>query len=155
MKRIILLMFVGHLLVQFTQAEGPASDRTKVEFFEKLYKTKLVDVKPLEEYDDPDKFYSAIAKQVGIPKMAFDAVKKEFGWKQDKKFFLQAMVKGSGVGDEWGVMVVRAPIAITKAKTPEERKELLKEMGMKFVVIKYDGTISFPKEKKKDPAKKR
>ena len=146
-------MFVAHLLVQFTQAEGPAASRKKIEFFEKLYMIKIRNVLPLEKYDDPDMFYSEIAKQAGIPQMALDAVEEKFDWKQNKSFFLTTMVKGGWDADYWGVMVVRAPIAITKAKTAEEKKKLLQTMEMKFVAIKYDGTISFQKEKKGEPLK--
>jgi hypothetical protein len=35
-------------------------------FFEKRYKKKFTDVKPKGEYPDPDQFYSAIAKELGI-----------------------------------------------------------------------------------------
>ena len=87
MKKIILIMFVGHLLVQFTQAEGPASSRKKIEFFEKLYMIKIRNVLPLGKYDDPDKFYSEIAKQAGIPQMALDAVEEKFDLKPNKNFF--------------------------------------------------------------------
>ena len=75
------------LFISFSNAADPSSDRSKVEFFEKLYKTKIVGVKLLEEYPDPDQFYSAIAKQVGIPKIALDAVDNQFGWKQDDENF--------------------------------------------------------------------
>ena len=126
-----------------------ASDRTRLAFFEKLYKTRIEGVKPLETYPDPDQFYSAIASKVGIPKLAFKAVEKEFGWSQDGEFLFQAMVKGGAVGDYWGVMVVKVPKAIATTKNLEERKRLLKQMEMKFVSIQYDGTITFPREKKK------
>lgn len=152
--KIHLLLFTGLLLVQFSHAEEAASDRTKVEFFEKLYKTKIEGVKLLGDYDDPDKFYSEIAKQVGIPKVALDAVEKKFGWKQDEEHFLAVMVKGGGNSDDWGVMVTKFPIALKTAKSKEEmsREEilkLLKGMEMKMVVVGYDGSISFPEKKNK------
>ena len=151
MKKRILSIWTSLLLAQFSYADEAALDRRKVEFFEKLYKTKIEGVKPLEEYPDPDQFYSAIARQVGIPKKAFDAVEKRFGWKQNDEFFLAAMVKGGGAADDWGVMVTKFPTGLRTAKSIEERKKLLKVMEMKFVVIHYDGTISFPKEKKEEP----
>lgn len=128
-------------------ATGDASsDRKKVEFFEKLYKMKIEGVKPLEEYDDPDSFYAAIAKQVGIPKKAFDAVEKKYGWKQNDEFFLSAMVKGGWDGDYWGVMVTKFPTALKEAKSKEEKMKLLEGMEMKMVVIGYDGAVSFPEK---------
>ncbi|MEJ6579669.1 MAG: hypothetical protein QNL68_07695 [Akkermansiaceae bacterium] len=127
-------------------ADEAASDRKKVGFFEKLYKMKIEGVKSLEEYDDPDSFYAAIAKQVGIPKKAFDAVKKKYGWNQNDEFFLSAMVKGGWDGDYWGVMVTKFPAALKEAKSKEERMKLLEGMEMKMVVIGYDGAISFPEK---------
>ena len=150
MKGYLLSLFTGLLLVQFSHAEEAASDRTKVEFFEKLYKTKIVGVKLLEEYPDPDQFYSAIAKQVGIPKVALDAVEKRFGWKQDEENFLMLVIKGGGSSDDWGVMVTKFPTALKTAKSKEEKMKLLKGMEMKMVLVGYDGAVSFPKEKIKE-----
>lgn len=144
--KIILLLSLGLLFAQFSLADEAASDRKKVEFFEKLYKMKIEGVKPLEEYDDPDSFYAAIAKQVGIPKKAFDAVEKSMGWKQNDEFFLSAMVKGGWDGDYWGVMVTKFPAALKEAKSKEEKMKLLEGMEMKMVVIGYDGAVSFPEE---------
>lgn len=146
----------GKVNVEQGTADEPASDRTKVEFFEKLYKVKIDGVKPLEEYKDPDSFYAAIAKRVGIPQKAFDAVEKKYGWKQNEEFFLSAMVKGGPDGDYWGVMVTRFPAALKEAKPKEEKQKpleqkemmkLLEQMEMKMVVIDYDGSISFPEER--------
>ena len=130
---------------QGATADEAGPDRKKVEFFEKLYKTKIEGVKPLEEYDDPDSFYAAIAKQVGIPKRAFKAVEK-YGWKQSNEFFLSAMVKGGWDSDNWGVMVTKFPAALKEAKSKEEKMKLLEGMEMRMVVIGYDGTVSFPGE---------
>jgi len=149
MKKLLFSLFAGFLLAQFSHGNEAASDRKKVEFFEKLYKIEIVGVKPLEEYDDPDKFYSAIAKQVEIPKMAFDAVEKKFGWKQNDKYFHYAIVKGGWDADDLGVMVTRFPTALKTAKTKEEKMKLLKGMQMKIVAIGYDGTVTFPEKPKK------
>lgn len=129
------------------EADEGHADREKVEFFEKLYKVKIDGVKPLEEYKDPDSFYAAIAKQVGIPQKAFDAVEKKYGWKQNEEFFLSAMVKGGPGGDYWGVMVTRFPSALKEAKSEEEKIKLLEKMEMKMVVIDYDGSVSYPEKR--------
>ena len=92
MKRILFLLpaiFVP--LCGFSESSNPSEDRRKVEFFEKLYDTKIKGVKPIEEYQDPDTFYSEIAKQVGVPQVAYEAVEKKFGWKNDDKNFLTLM----------------------------------------------------------------
>jgi hypothetical protein len=133
-----------------------------VEFFEKLYDTKIEGVKLLEEYSDPDQFYSAIAKQVGIPEVVHKAVEEKYGWKNDDENFLILMIKGGGDNDAWGVMVTKVPSALNAlngnvedAKSEEEKKkfvseriDLLKKMEIKMVVVGYDGKISFPKKKK-------
>ena len=144
-------------------AGDPSGDRTKVEFFEKLYDTKIEGVKVLEEYSDPDQFYSAIAKQVGIPEVVHRAVVEKFGWKNDEENFLLLMIKGGGNNDAWGALVTKVPSVlntlnanIEDAKAEEEKKkfiseriELLKKIEMKIVVVGYDGTISFPEKKQK------
>ena len=132
-----------------------------MEFFEKLYDTKIKGVKPIEEYQDPDTFYSEIAKQVGIPEVVYEAVEKKFGWKNNDKNFLALMIKGGGNSDDWGVMVTRIPNSIKgfkeeiiSTKSEAEKKEIrskmfdvLKDMEMKMVVVGYDGKVSFPKKK--------
>ena len=149
-------------MLGFSESLKPSEDRRKVEFFAKLYDTKIKGVKPIEEYDDPDTFYSEIAKQVGIPEIVYEAVEKELGWKNDDENFLMLMIKGGWDSDDWGVMVTKIPSAMKKlkgniknAKSEEEKKkfiseriDLLKQMEMQMVVVGYDGKISFPKKKK-------
>lgn len=57
-----------------------------------------------------------------------------------------AVVKGGSLSRDWGVMVSRIPKPKQKPKTPEEMRALMKQMQLKFVVIGYDGTITFPEE---------
>ena len=163
MKRMLFLFPVIFLfpLLGFSESLKPSEDRRKVEFFEKLYGKKITGVKPIEEYQDPDTFYSEIAKQVGVPQIAYEAVEKKFGWKNDDKNFLTLMIKGGGDSDDWGVMVTRIPNSIKgfkeeiiSTKSEAEKKEIrskmldvLKDMEMKMVVVGYDGKVSFPKKK--------
>ena len=114
MKSISFLLpaFFLFALLGFSESLKPAEDRRKVEFFEKLYGTKITGIKPYGEYDDPDTFYSEIAKQVGIPEIVYEAVEKKFGWKNDDENFLMLMIKGGGNNDAWGVMVTRIPNSI-------------------------------------------
>ena len=44
-------------------------------------------MKPIGEYSYPDQFFAAIARQVGIPKLAFEVVEKKFGWKASEDVF--------------------------------------------------------------------
>jgi hypothetical protein len=145
---LLLIVVIASVLPRPAEATDPADDPKRVEFFEKLYKQEITGVKPLEDYDDPDQFYAAIAQQVGIPQLAFEALEKRFGWKQSDEFFMAAIVKGGWDAPYWGVMVSRFPTALKQAKTVEERKALLKKMESKFVVIDYDGKASFPQEDK-------
>ena len=163
MKSISLLFTVIFLfpLLGFSESLKPAEDRRKVEFFEKLYGSKIKGVKPIDEYQDPDTFYSEIAKQVGIPEIVYEAVEKKFGWKNDEENFLALMIKGGGNSDDWGVMVTRIPNSIKgfkkeimSTKAESEKKEIrtkmldvLKDMEMRMVVVGYDGKISFPEKK--------
>jgi len=163
MKSILFLLPAILLfpLLGFSESLEPSEDRRKVEFFEKLYDTTITGIKPIGEYDDPDTFYSEIAKQVGIPEIVYEAVKKKFGWKNDETSFLALMIKGGGNSDDWGVMVTRIPNSIKgfkeeimSTRSEAEKKEIktkmldvLKDMEMKMVVIGYDGKVSFPKKK--------
>ena len=163
MKSISLLFTVIFLfpLLGFSESLKPAEDRRKVEFFEKLYGSKIKGVKPIDEYQDPDTFYSEIAKQVGIPEIVYEAVEKKFGWKNDEENFLALMIKGGGNSDDWGVMVTRIPNSIKgfkkeimSTKSEAEKKEIrtkmldvLKDMEMRMVVVGYNGKISFPEKK--------
>ena len=163
MKSISLLFTVIFLfpLLGFSESLKPAEDRRKVEFFEKLYGSKIKGVKPIDEYQDPDTFYSEIAKQVGIPEIVYEAVEKKFGWKNDEENFLALMIKGGGNSDDWGVMVTRIPNSIKgfkkeimSTKSEAEKKEIrtkmldvLKDMEMRMVVVGYNGKISFPENK--------
>ena len=74
--------------------------------------------------------------------------------------FLNAVVKGSSVQDDWGVMVFRFNKKSIEQMQKDRaagksipREEMQKKMGMemKFVTIDYEGKISFPEEKKKKP----
>ena len=87
MKSILFLLPAILLfpLLGFSESLEPSEDRRKVEFFEKLYDTTITGIKPIGEYDDPDTFYSEIAKQVGIPEIVYEAVEKKFGWKNDEE----------------------------------------------------------------------
>ena len=163
MKSILFLLPAILLFppLGFSEPLKPSENRRKVEFFEKLYDTTITGIKPIGEYDDPDTFYSEIAKQVGIPEIVYEAVKKKFGWKNDETSFLALMIKGGGNSDDWGVMVTRIPNSIKgfkeeimSTKSEAEKKEIktrmldvLKDMEMKMVVIGYDGKVSFPKKK--------
>ena len=70
---------------------------------------------------------------------------KKIGWKEnDKRFSYATMIKGGEISRDWGVMVTRVPVALQKAQSVEERKAICQLIETKFVVISYDGDISFP-----------
>lgn len=162
MKVSILFFLLLILNVSFAvNAEEEKEPRIRdVKFYEKHYSVKIKGVKTIDEYSDPDQYFSAIARQVGIPQLAFKAVEKKYGWKITDDYFMNAMVKGSSVQDDWGIMVTRFDKKAVekmqedklagKSVSPEKFKEFIE---MKMVVIGYDGKISFPEEEKKKSEK--
>lgn len=117
-------------------------------------------MKPIGEYSDPNQFFAAIARQVGIPKLAFEAVEKKFGWKASEDVFLNTVVKCSSVQDEWGGMVFRFNKKSIEQMQKDmaagesiSREEMKKKMGMemKFVTIDCEGKVFLSEEKKKKP----
>jgi hypothetical protein len=111
-------------------------------FFEKKYKMKITGVKPKGEYSDPDQFYYAIAKELGIPEIAWQAASEKFGWRKDDGRHTFTMLKGgptAGGGEgTWDVMFIRSTInAETKKPDPATIEQVM-------VQIDYDGNITFP-----------
>jgi len=113
-----------------------------VAFFEKKYQKKITGVKPKGEYSDPDDFYSAIAKQLGIPEVAWKAAAAKYGWKKDDGKFTKAMVKGGptagGGQGTWDVMFFRFAV------NPETKKPDPATMEQVMMQIDYDGNVKFP-----------
>jgi len=122
-----------------TQKSIPEED---VAFFEQKYQTKITGVKPKSEYADPDQFYSAIAVQLGIPEIAWEAAASKFGWKKDDGKVTKSMVKGgptaAGGQGTWDVMFIRFAV------NPETKKPDPATMESKMVQLDYDGNIRFP-----------
>jgi hypothetical protein len=113
-----------------------------VAFFEKKYQKKITGVKPIGEYPDPDQFYSAIASQLGIPGIAWEAAAAKFGWKEGDGKVTKSMVKGGPVAGRaqgsWDVMFIRMAI------NPATKKLDPASVETRMVQIDYDGNVSFP-----------
>lgn len=113
-----------------------------VAFFEKKYQKKITGVKPKGEYADPDQFYSAIAAQLGIPEIAWQAAAAKFGWKKDDGKHTFTMLKGGptagGGQGTWDVMFMRYTI------NPQTQKPDPASMQQVMVQLDYDGNIKFP-----------
>ena len=113
-----------------------------VAFFEEKYQKKITGVKPKAEYAHPDQFYSAIAVQLGIPEIAWEAAAKKFGWKKDDGKVTKTMVKGGptagGGQGTWDVMFFRFAV------NPETKKPDPATMESKMVQLDYDGNVKFP-----------
>jgi hypothetical protein len=122
-----------------TQKLIPEED---VAFFEKKYQKKITGVKPKGEYADPDQFYSAIAVQLGIPEIAWEAAAAKFGWKKDDGKVTKAIVKGGpttgGGQGTWDVMILRFVL------NPETKKPDPASMQQVMVQLDYDGNVKFP-----------
>ena len=113
-----------------------------VAFFERKYQKKITGVKPKGEYSDPDQFYSAIAEQLGIPEIAWEAAAAKFGWKKDDGKVTKTMVKGGptagGGQGTWDVMFFRFAV------NPETKKPDPASMEARWCRLDYDGNIKFP-----------
>jgi hypothetical protein len=122
-----------------TQKLIPVED---VAFFEKKYQKKITGVKPKSEYSDPDQFYSAIAVQLGVPEIAWEAAAAKFGWKKDDGKVTKTMVKGGptagGGQGTWDVMFFRFAV------DPETKKPDPAGMQQVMVQLDYDGNVKFP-----------
>ena len=103
-----------------------------VEFFEKKYGVKLPGIKPIEEYDDPDSFYTAIAAKLGIPALAKEAVAAKFGWKEDENRIANAIVRRGPNTDHWEILVFRFDL------NPDTRRPEVGSMEGFFVTIDDD-----------------
>ena len=119
----------------------PAAEED-VAFFEKKYQKKITGVKPKNEYSDPDQFYSAIGKQLGIPEIAWKAAAEKFGWKKDDGKQTFTMLKGGPTAEggqgTWDVMFIRYTV------NPETKKPDPATMEQVMVQLDYDGNIKFP-----------
>lgn len=91
-------------------AKDSAGAVDDIAYFEKRYAIKLDGVRPMAEYDDPDKFYSAIATKLGIPALAGEAAAKELGWGPDTQLSPPGAIVKRGPGGPWEVMVFRFPL---------------------------------------------
>lgn len=122
-----------------TQKLIPEED---VAFFEKKYQKKITGVKPKGEYADPDQFYSAIAEQLGIPEIAWEAAAAKYGWKKDDGKVTKTMLKGGptagGGQGTWDVMFFRFAV------NPETKKPDPATMESKMVQLDYEGGVKFP-----------
>jgi hypothetical protein len=138
---------VEHQHQATAQPSGPAPGAAATEdvaFFEKKYATKIVGVKPIGEYDDPDTFYTEIARRLGIQKLAQAAAAKEFGWAADDGQLSRAVVKRAP--GQWQVMIVRFP------KKAEDGKPDIKSFKTHMVTLDDDGKASFPPEPGQEPS---
>ena len=120
-----------------------APEEEDVAFFEKKYQKKITGVKSKDEYSDPDQFYSAIGKQLGIPEIAWQAAAEKFGWKKDDGRQTFTILKGGptagGRQGSWDVLFIRSMI------NPETKRPDPASVEQVMVQIDYDGNITFPK----------
>jgi len=143
-EQVGLTLDIGDEIVSLRKPTGnqAAPVEEDVAFFEKKYQRKITGVKPKGEYPDPDQFYSAIGKQLGIPEIAWQAAAEKFGWKKDDGKQTFTMLKGGptagGGQGTWDVMFIRSTI------NPETQKPDPATMEQVMVQLDYDGNIKFP-----------
>lgn len=135
------------------QAKNPVDTQKLIQeedvaFFEKKYQKKITGVKSKGEYADPDQFYSAIAEQLGIPEIAWEAAAAKFGWKKDDGKVTKSMVKGgptaAGGQGTWDVMFFRFAV------NPDTKKPDPATIETKMVQLDYEGGVKFPESPKGD-----
>jgi beta-lactamase regulating signal transducer with metallopeptidase domain len=126
-----------------SKMQPAAREEEDLAFFEKKYKKKFTEVKPKSEYPDPDQFYSAIAKELGISEIAWKAAAEKFGWKKEDGRNTFAMLKGGPTSEggegTWDVFFIRSMI------NPETKRPDPATIERVMVQIDYDGKISFQK----------
>lgn len=120
--------------------EARVAGSEDVAFFEKAYGKKLTGMKPIIEYDDPDTYYSEIAKQLDIPKLAFDAAAKQFGWADGDGMKSKVVVKRAP--GQWQVMIMRFKLH------PQTGKTDAKSIELKNVNLDDGGKATFPETDK-------
>jgi hypothetical protein len=126
-----------------SKPQPPVRQEEDLAFFEKRYKKKFSEVKPKDEYPDPDLFYSAIAKELGISEIAWKAAAEKFGWKKEDGRNTFAMLKGGPTSEggegTWDVLFIRSTM------NPETKRPDPATIEQVMVQIDYDGKISYPK----------
>ena len=108
-----------------------------LEYFTSAYGVEITGVKPIEEYPDPDMYYTAISRQLGIPEKAIEAVSKKYGWKPEDKKTPVTMIKRASITRRWQAMVFRFSM------DPATGKPNVKTMEQRMVEIDDSGLIFF------------
>jgi hypothetical protein len=85
-------------------------------YFERIYRVDLSDLSPKSEYQDIDAYYTIIARRVGIPKLAREALVERYGWKTEPNKFSGSIIRRSS--DRWTIMFFR----ISKDAAKEDPK---------------------------------
>lgn len=157
LKNLVCLALVG--MISGGASLVSAKD-WPVEYFEKQYEVKLTDIKPIEEYPDPDQYYTAIAKQLKIPQKAFKILEKEKGWKKEEGKVVQSIVRRSSVKAEWQVLIFSFEVDPTLGKPSPETIQKSMEMLMVIMDDKGKARITDPEKEreriqKEEEARKR
>lgn len=112
-------------------------------FFERRYGRKINGVKPKSEYSDPDEFYSAVARELGISEIAWKAASEKFGWNKEDGRNTLAILKGGPTSEggegKWDILFLRSVI------DPETQRPKPASLEQVMVQIDYDGNVTFPK----------
>ena len=85
---LLLLSLIVYPLLGFSESLKPSEDRRKVEFFEKLYGKKIMGVKPLGEYDDPELFILKSPSRSVSQRLFMKRLKKSLAGKTMIRTFL-------------------------------------------------------------------
>lgn len=120
---------------------GTASTRGEdLEYFEKKYGTELSGIKPIEAYSDPDAYYTAIARQLGIFDLALKAASQKYGWKKGGGKVQSAKLTRAE-GGPWELMVVQVEV---NPETKRPDASTMHTLEIRYVFIDDDGMVTFP-----------
>jgi hypothetical protein len=99
----------------------------ELSYFEEKYQTKLDGIAPKSDHKDLDRYYTEIAKRLGIPAIAFAAVSEKYGWKKEDGTVTGAIIRRSE--NTWRVLVYRM------AKEPNKNTPDMSTYIQRFVEI--------------------
>lgn len=131
------------ILALFSLASAACAE--DLAWFKKRYERPFADIKPMENYGDPDAYYKAIATELKIPDIAVKAASKKLGWKEDDSVLMHPKPnRGSSsfLKDDdgkaviiWDVLITRFPLAPGQEK-PDAKS--ISSMKMYYIEINDD-----------------
>ncbi len=91
-------------------------------FFRQRYNMDFLEVKPISDYDDPDQFYSAVAKELNILGKVYEVLLVRYQWsKEDGSHIKRAIIRRAN--GCWLVLVYRFQLNLDTKKVNKKTME--------------------------------